>query len=149
MGTGMQAWEPIVGAWTSSGRTAPRPGEPSVEIEGTDVYEWLPGRHFIVHHVDVRVGGEQMDVLEVIGEPDGDGVLMRAFESAGTTGTMRATVDPDGAWTFAGDTERARLVVAPDGGSMAATWERRAGDGGWEHWMDMRFRRSGGAGGRS
>jgi hypothetical protein len=141
MGTEMAAWEPLIGSWASSGRTVERPGEPSVEIEGSDVYEWLPGRHFVVHHVDVRMGGEQVDVLEMIGEPDGDGVLMRSFDHLGNSSLMRATVDVQGVWTFAGETERARLVVAEDGASMAATWERRT-DGGWEHWMDMRFRRT-------
>jgi hypothetical protein len=135
------ALAPLVGAWSSRGRTVARPGEPAVAIEGTDVYEWLDGGHFLVHHVDVHVGGEQVTVLEVIGEPDGDGLLMRAFDSGGAAGTMRATVDGAGVWTFAGDTERARLSVAPDGASMAARWERRA-DARWEHWMDMEFTRA-------
>jgi hypothetical protein len=137
----MQAFDPIVGAWASRGRTVARPGEPSIAIEGTDVYEWLAGGHFLVHHVDVRVAGEQLTVLEVIGEPDGDGFAMRSFDNGGNAGTMRATVDTDGVWTFAGETERARLTVAPDGRSMAARWERRA-DGPWEHWMDMEFARA-------
>ena len=141
MGTGMAAWEPLIGSWASSGRTVERPGEPSVEIEGSDVYEWLPGRLFVVHHVDVRMGPEQVNVLEMIGEPDGDAVLMRSFDHLGNSAVMRAVVDAEGMWTFAGETERARLVVAEDGASMAATWERRI-DGGWEHWMDMRFRRT-------
>ena len=136
----MAAWEPLIGSWASSGSTVGRPGEPSVSIEGSDVYEWLPGRHFVVHHVDVRMGGEQVDVLEVIGEPAGDAVLMRSFDHQGGTALMRATIDADGVWTFAGDAQRATLVVAADGASMAATWERRT-EGGWEHWMDMRFRR--------
>jgi hypothetical protein len=140
----MAAWEPIIGSWASSGRTVERPGDPPVSIEGSDIYEWLPGRHFVVHHVDVRMGGEQVHVLEVIGEPDGSGaVLMRSFDHAGGTALMRATVDEAGVWTFAGPTERATLVVAEDGESMAAAWERSP-DGGatWERWMDMRFRRT-------
>ena len=48
----MAAWEPLIGSWASSGRTV----EPIVEIEGTDVYEWLPGQQFVVHRVDVRMG---------------------------------------------------------------------------------------------
>lgn len=141
--SGMAAWEPLIGSWASSGSTVERPGEPAVEIMGSDVYEWLPGRHFVVHHVDVRMGGEQVDVLEIIGEPADDGaVLMRSFDHGGATALMRATVDAAGVWTFAGDTARATLVVAEDGASMAATWERSTDGGAWEHWMDMRFRRT-------
>jgi hypothetical protein len=140
----MAAWEPLIGSWASSGRTLERPGEPSVSIEGSDVYEWLPGRRFVVHRVDVRMGGEQVDVLEVIGEPgDGPAVLMRSFERNGGSALMQATVDDAGVWTFAGPTERATLLIAEDGDTMAATWERRT-DTGWEHWMDMEFRRMAG-----
>jgi hypothetical protein len=141
MGTSIAAWEPLIGSWASSGRTV----EPAIEIKGTDVYEWLPGRQFIVHRVDVRMGGEQVDVLEVIGERDDDAFLMRSFDHNGGTALMRATVDEAGVWTFAGPTERATLVAAEDGASMSARWERRPDDGAaWEHWMDMRFRRIGG-----
>ncbi|OLT04901.1 hypothetical protein BJF90_20690 [Pseudonocardia sp. CNS-004] len=136
MGAGMAAWEPLIGSWSSSGRTVD-----GVAVEGSDVYEWLPGEQFVIHRVDVRMGGEQVDVLEVIGEPDGDGFLMRSFDNTGGTAVMRATVDGAGVWTFAGPTERATLVVAPDGESMSARWER-ARDGTREHWMDMGFRRT-------
>ncbi|GAA0932161.1 hypothetical protein [Pseudonocardia zijingensis] len=131
----LAAWDPLIGAWASTGRTVD-----AVEVEGTDVYEWLPGRRFVVHHVDVRVGGEQVDVLEVIGERDGDAFLARSFDGWGGTSVMRASVDEAGEWTFAGPAERATLAVAPDGTTMSARWERLR-DGSWEHWMDMEFRR--------
>lgn len=134
MGADIAAWEPIIGSWASSGRTVE-----GVEIEGTDGYAWLPGRQFVVHRVDVRMGGEQVDVLEVIGERDGDAFLMRSFERNGGTALMRASVDDVGVWTFAGPGERATLVVAES--TMSARWEREV-DGGWEHWMDMEFRRT-------
>jgi hypothetical protein len=130
----------LVGRWASSGRTVARPGEPSVEIEGSDVYEWGPGGRVLVHHVDVRMGGEQVDVLEIIGPADAGGYPMRAYDQLGGVGTMRATVDDAGVWTFAGERERATVTVVAD--SMHAAWERSP-DGGhdWEHWMDMQFER--------
>lgn len=138
MRTEMAAWEPLIGSWASSGRTV---AEPAIEIEGTDVYEWLPGKQFVVHRVDVRMGGEQVDVLEVIGERDDDAFLMRSFDGNGGTALMRATVDDAGVWTFAGPAERATLVVADS--TMSARWERNV-EGAWEHWMDMEFRRTSG-----
>jgi hypothetical protein len=136
MGADMAVWEPLIGSWASSGRTVD-----AVEIEGTDVYEWLPGRQFVAHRVDVRMGGEQVDVLEVIGERADDAFLMRSFDNNGGTAVMRATVDDAGIWTFAGPTERAVLVVADS--TMSARWERNA-DGAWKHWMDMEFHRMSG-----
>ena len=134
MAAEIAAFQPLIGAWATSGWTVE-----GVTIEGSDVYEWLPGERFVVHHVDVRMGGQQVDVLEVIGEPDGDAFLMRSFDRQGGTAVMRATVDDAGVWTFAGPTERATLVVADT--TMSAKWERNVG-GAWEHWIDMEFRRS-------
>jgi hypothetical protein len=136
MGADIAAWAPLIGSWASSGRTVF-----GVGIEGSDVYEWLPGRRFVVHHVDVRMGGEQVNVLEMIGERDGEAFLMRSFDNHGGTALMRATVDDAGVWTFAGPTERATLVAADS--TMSARWEREV-DGAWEHWMDMEFRRTAG-----
>jgi hypothetical protein len=134
MAADIAAFRPLIGAWATSGRTVE-----GVTIEGSDVYEWLPGERFVVHHVDVRMGGQQVDVLEVIGEPDGDAFLMRSFDRQGGTAVMRASVDDAGVWTFAGPTERATLVVADS--TMSAKWERNVG-GAWEHWIDMEFRRT-------
>jgi hypothetical protein len=128
------ALRPLIGEWATSGRTVE-----GVTIEGSDVYRWLPGERFVVHHVDVRMGGQQVNVLEVIGEPDGDAFLMRSFDHQGGTAVMRATVDDAGVWTFTGAAERATLVVADS--TMSARWERNVG-GAWEHWIDMEFRRS-------
>ena len=134
MASDIAALQPLIGTWRSSGRTVD-----GIDLEGSDLYEWLPGRQFVVHRVDVRMGGQQVNVLEVIGEPDGDAFLMRSFDHQGGTAVMRATVDDAGVWTFTGPTERATLVVADS--TMSATWERNVG-GAWEHWIDMEFRRS-------
>ena len=62
-------------------------------VEGTDVYEWLPGGFFLVHHVDVVVGDQPVQAIEIIG---------RAYDNLGNVTAMRARVDDDGVWTFTG-----------------------------------------------
>lgn len=62
MGADVAAWEPLIGSWGSSGRTVD-----AVDVEGTDVYEWLPGRQFVVHRVDVRMGGEETVTFRSVG----------------------------------------------------------------------------------
>lgn len=132
----MERLESVVGAWRSAGETV---DEPVVRIEGSDVYEWLPGRHFLVHHVDVTVDGRRYQALEMFGA-EADTVVARAYDSDGVTGTMTVGLDEPGVVTLTGPDTRARLVVAGDGGSMAARWDR-LDDGEWRHWMDMRFTR--------
>jgi hypothetical protein len=130
----------LTGAWRSRGRTVAAPDAPAVDIEGTDVYEWLPGGGFLKHTVDVRMGGDRIRVLELIGDFDGRSYAMRAFDHGGTYSEMRATVDAAGRFTFADDSTRALLTVEPGGAAMSARWERLTGDG-WSHWMDMSFTR--------
>jgi hypothetical protein len=44
----------IAGRWNTSGYVL---GDSRLPVEGTDIYEGLPGGHLLVHHVDVTVGG--------------------------------------------------------------------------------------------
>ena len=53
------------------------------------------------------------------------------------------TTDDGATWTITGDDERTTLVVAADGATMEARWERRGAGGAWAPWMTMRFRRTG------
>ena len=131
----MESLDALVGSWRSAGETV---DDPVVRIEGSDVYEWLPGRHFLIHHVDVTVDGRRYQALEVFGA-EADAVVARAYDSDGETGVMTVALD-DGAVTLTGPSSRARLVIAGDGASMAARWDR-LDDGQWRHWMDMRFTR--------
>lgn len=141
----MKRLDAVVGVWRTEGLTVATDDGPAVRITGSDTYEWLPGGHFLLHHVDVTIGGQRYRALEVIGEynPVDDDYVARAYDSAGDTGTMTVRVDADGVWTIAGHTERATLVIDDDGSRMAATWERSDDDGAsWRQWMDMNFSKS-------
>ena len=146
----------LVGRWRTEGHVIGDDAEP---ITGTDVYEWLPGRHFLVHHVDVMVGDEHVRAIELIGDHDAatDSFMARAYDHTGAVTTMRAGVDPSGVWHFAGGADvavsaraaatpeeaavRATLTPAADGRSMRALWERADDGVKWEPWMDVRFTR--------
>jgi hypothetical protein len=65
---------------------------------------------------------------------------MRSFDNLGNTGRMRATGTRTGALSFTGDSERAHLVVAEDGNTMSARWQRADGSS-CHHWMDVSFTR--------
>src|SRR5215468_4343691 len=57
----------LVGRWRSEGHIV---GEVPVPITGTDIYQWLPGGFFLVHHVDVVIGEQTVQAIELIGEYD-------------------------------------------------------------------------------
>lgn len=136
----LSALNAIVGAWSSSGQMLASEGNPPIEIKGTDTYEWQPGKQFMIHKADVTVGGNKVDVIEVIGEYDDakKACAMHAFQNDGTHGVMWASVNENDSFLFSGDAIRATLIVNPDGKTMNATWERLDNTQ-WVHWMDMHF----------
>ena len=132
----------LVGTWRTEGRTIASPDGPAVRIHGTDSYDWLPGKYFLVHRVDVRMGDEKVDAIEIIGYDAGRGdYTMHSYDHQGGTATMRMT-ERDGVWTIEGDGVRSRLQPDPDGWTMRAHWERQGKDGGWMPWMEIRLTRA-------
>lgn len=74
------ALDRLVGEWTVTGGA-----------EGTVRYEWMPGRHFLLQHVEIEQFGEQITGLEVIGhlrpfgEDTGPDLATRFYDSQGNT----------------------------------------------------------------
>jgi hypothetical protein len=140
----------LVGRWRSEGHIV---GEAPVPITGTDIYEWLPGGFFLIHHVDVVVGDQPVQAIEIIGEydPATDSFTGRAYDNLGNVTIMHARVDDDGVWTFIGGGDvapaevggavRSTLTVSSDRSGMTARWERSDDGTSWQPWMDMTFTR--------
>jgi uncharacterized protein DUF1579 len=150
----IQRLNALVGRWRSEGHIV---GDDHVPITGTDIYEWLPGGFFLVHHVDVMIGEQKVQALEIIGEydPATDSFTGRAYDNLGNITIMRARVDEHGVWTFTGGGDiapvarpssadasgavRSTLTVSADSSSMTARWERSDDGSMWQPWMDMTF----------
>jgi hypothetical protein len=134
----------LIGTWRTRGEVLDEGGSTPVQtVDGTDEYEWLGG-HFVIHRIDVQMGGEPVRGLEIIGplDPETGAYPTRAYDDQGGVQTARATVDDDGVWTFGADGARATLRLADDGQSMSADWVR-TDDGGatWRPWLRLRFTR--------
>jgi Protein of unknown function (DUF1579) len=145
----------VAGRWRTSGHVI---GDPPVPVVGSDIYDVLPGGHFLVHHVDVTVGDQPVRAIEIIGEPDGTGgYLARSFDSEGNAELMGLTIDDDGVFHFAGGSEiapaaqstsartvrvRSTLTIARDQQSMTAHWERSDDGTSWHPWMEITFLRT-------
>ncbi|NHC15490.1 DUF1579 family protein [Motilibacter deserti] len=137
--------QPLIGRWRTTGRVLDANGRQVATVEGSDSYRWMPGRRWVVHEVDVTMGGEHVQVLEMIGgagETPGT-IAMRAFDASGDYGVMSLAALPDGALLLSGDGVRSVLRPAADGASMRAHWEQEAGPDRWVPWMEMEFARIG------
>jgi len=76
----LRALDRLVGEWVVEG------GAP-----GTVRYEWMPGGYFLLQHVDLEQFGQRITGFEVIGnlhpfgEPVGEDVVSRFYDSLGNT----------------------------------------------------------------
>jgi hypothetical protein len=138
----LQPLVPIIGRWRSSGSVLDGDGAVTDRILGTDTYTWLPGGHWVVHEVDVTVGGQPVRALELIGGRDDatGGWQMHAFDTADSPGRMVLTVAEPGVLLLKGDGIRSWFRPEAGPTHMTTLWEREV-DGDWVPWMDMRFDR--------
>ncbi|MFD6073104.1 MULTISPECIES: DUF1579 domain-containing protein [Amycolatopsis] len=130
----LRALDRLVGTWKVTGGA-----------EGTVRYEWMTGGFFLLQHVELSQFEERITGLEVIGnlrpfgEPPGEDVVSRFYDSAGNTldyayeltgdtltiwagekgspAYFRGTFDAEGT-TMTGD------WVYPDGGGYTSTMTR-------------------------
>ncbi|MEU0523813.1 hypothetical protein [Streptomyces niveus] len=76
----LRALDRLVGTWAVTGGA-----------EGTVRYEWMPGRFFLIQHVQLTQFGEPVTGMELIGnlrpfgEPAGADVMSRYYDSNGNT----------------------------------------------------------------
>ena len=130
----------LVGTWRTEGIVLGDDGSTEIaRVQGTDAYEWL-GAHFLIHRIDVTMGGEPVQGLEIIGpyEADTGGFPTRAYDNHGNVQTSMATVAGDGVWTFGADGAKATLRVAADGRDAHADWVRSDDNGAsWRPWMRL------------
>ncbi|GAA1786790.1 hypothetical protein [Actinomadura chokoriensis] len=130
----LKALDRLVGTWQVAGGA-----------EGTVRYEWMPGRFFLVQHVELTQFGEPVTGMEIIGnlrpfgEPTGADVVSRYYDSAGNTFDYVYELEGDTLTIWAGakggpayykgtfsadDTTLTGEWVYPGGGGYASTSTR-------------------------
>lgn len=98
----LRPFETIIGRWKTSGSVLDEHGAPVTTINGTDEYEWMVGGHWVIHRVDVMMGEDHVQALELIGEYDDEtnSYSMRAFDGSSMTALWERELDNGpGRWT--------------------------------------------------
>ena len=131
----------FIGRWLTEGETTPQDGTPAVPIVASDVYQWAPGGHFIMHPAYGRIGSFGVGGLEVIGYDASTGQFeTHFFDTQGHT--ERQTVScRDGVWTWQGGRARCRGVFSDGGRTLAAHHERSDDGADWTPSMTVRLRK--------
>ncbi|WP_280152194.1 DUF1579 family protein [Piscinibacter sp. XHJ-5] len=136
----------FVGRWALSGHQQASPFGPAAEVAASESYEWLPGRFFLVHRFEGRVGAQPMACIEIAGYDDGAGCYrFHAFYNDGRTMQWNGREDGDtwvleGAWPDdSGRPLKVRCTMwfIDDGHTRTARWEHSTDGVSWQTFWDV------------
>jgi hypothetical protein len=140
-GAGVERLEAFIGNWINQGTTVASPEHPGQRIVTSDVYEWAPGGHFVVHTAYGLIGDTEVGGIEVIGPGgDEDTFISHFHDSFGNTSTSEVAYG-DGQWHWRGDGTRCRAEISADGKVQTAHHERLDADEVWRPSMEVVLRR--------
>jgi hypothetical protein len=130
------------GVWNTEGEIAATEDAPAMTLLATDIYEWLPGRHFLLHRVDARMGGAASRSIEIYSyDPKRNAYLSRSYDDQGVTEEFRANL-AGRKWTITGENLRFSGEFATTRNKLAGRWEKRAGRARWTALMDIQLTRA-------
>jgi Protein of unknown function (DUF1579) len=131
----------LVGKWITEGETIPNDASPAQKILASDIYEWVPGRFFVIHTAYGRIGEQSVGGIELIGYDEHAGAFRtQFFDSQGNVSTQELTFG-DGVWTWIGPHARARGVLSTDGTAMPTRHEWSDDGRIWRPSMDVTLRK--------
>ena len=131
----------LIGKWMTEGETISNDGSPSLKIQASDIYEWVPGRFFVVHTAYGRIGEQSVGGVELIGFDEQAGVFRtHFFDSQGNANTQELTFS-DGVWMWSGAHSRARGVLSKDGTEIPTRHEWSDDGQVWRASMDVTLRK--------
>jgi hypothetical protein len=132
----------FVGRWQTNGVIISDAVVTKTKINGNDTYEWVAGGHFLLHRVDVMIGDERTEVVEIIGleenEPD-HSFAMRSFDNQGKFTTMKGYLEEPNLFKIEGEGVRSKLVVNENHTIMNVFWEQSSDGVRWIPWMELKL----------
>jgi hypothetical protein len=137
----MKSLGPFVGIWNTKGKIRGSDKAEDQILIATDIYEWLPGKCFLLHRVDARMGEDITRSTEIVGWDADEGKLFStSYDAQGTTSRFSCALEGHD-WKIDGPGIRFRGAFDRDWNILTGTWEMEA-DGLWSPWMDISLTRA-------
>jgi hypothetical protein len=130
----------LIGKWHTQGEILQGASDSSKDIRGMDTYEWISGEFFILHRVDVFIGNDRTEAVEIIGYDESrKSYFMQSFDKQGDSITMFAVLEKSGVLKFGDNKMKATLRINKNRSSMSAKWELAENGKTWKPWMNIQF----------
>jgi hypothetical protein len=144
-GDSLDALEPLVGEWAMVPEFE---GLPPADASARVVFEWLPGKRFLIERWEVPVP-EAPDGIAIIGaDPEREGkYLQHYFDSRGVARVYKMTFE-DRTWKLWRDeadlspldfSQRFAGTLAEDGKVITGAWEISDDGSTWKHDFDLTY----------
>ncbi len=111
-------------------------GRKAVKITTSDVYEWMPGRFFVLHTAHGRIGNVDVGGTEILGYDSAQQeYLTHFYDSSGHIQHAELSVDGD-SWTWRGEATGCTGIFTNDGKTQTAHHVRLS-NGDWVPSMEV------------
>ena len=138
----MSRFEVFIGTWNTTGEVLETEHAPATTLTATDIYRWLPGKHFIVHDADARFGADATRSMEVIGYDVAKRKhLARSYDDQGVTESFEVALKGK-KWTIIGKTVRFNGRFDARNRKLTGLWEIKGKSAGWQPWIRLRLDRA-------
>lgn len=132
----------FVGKWKTTGTIPASDASPEIKVSGSDTYEWLPGGFFLLHKVNVLLGDDKNETLEIIGfDKKKNCYTMQHYDNKGNSGFMTADCK-DEVWTFLGENLRFKGRFKKRDTEFSGVWEQSSDGINWTYLMDIKLIKS-------
>jgi hypothetical protein len=138
----MSKFEVFIGTWNTTGEVFETEAGPAGTLSATDTYQWLPGKHFIVHTVDARFDGEPARSMEVMGfDASKQQHVARSYDDQGSTEVFVVTLQGR-RYGIKGKTVRFSGGFDSQKNRLNGLWELKRGKAGWRPWIKLELVRA-------
>ena len=138
----MSRFEVFIGTWNTTGDVLETEGAPATTLFATDIYRWLPGKHFIAHDADARFGGAVTRSMEVIGfDLASKKYTARSYDDQGTSELFEVVLKGK-SWRIVGESARFFGRFDETGNTLTGLWELKGNRSGWQPWIKLKLVRA-------
>jgi hypothetical protein len=140
-GFGLERLGALAGTWHTTGEVVATTDTPATPFTATDSYDWLPGRHFLVHHWDAAMPDGRSQGIEIIGyDAERDRFPMHAYDNDGNVTEMDGSSDGS-SLQFEGSGVRFVGTFNDQRSVVSGTWELQTDELAWLPWMRVTLTR--------